>query len=384
MKIVVTDAYSTTNVGDAELVRLTLESVLQRFGVQPIVLATDPKSFDGFDGLFVAKPLSRFEWRRRSRLRRAAWLPREFVQIVALIVIPFVPVRLRASLASRVGRVSSTWLKALISADRVVGVGGGYLGDRYLRESILSAWSYRLATSLNIPVETMPISITSIDSWVLRRAILGARGVQWRAREEVTLELLRGIGVSAELVPDLAWLDTADPIDRPRNGLIIAPVGSAFYTAQGDLPRVWQAALEHVRALPPGGTVRLVPMHTWSSELGDGGDDAACRRLSELIRKERPDVTIDLREPGSYREVREAMSESAFAICERLHAALAALTTATPVAVVAYEPKHGGVLRLAGLDLLATAGAAARPITAEELSKAASDQYARVYDAVMT
>jgi polysaccharide pyruvyl transferase WcaK-like protein len=241
-------------------------------------------------------------------------------------------------------------------------VGGGYLGDKYLRESLLTLLFYRAAQALGLAVETMPISISSASGRLLRLAFrFAGRGVDWRSRESTTHRILQTLNLTSSQVPDLAWLDSLAPLPaRNRSGIVIAPVGSSFYVEDdGREPKLWPAIRELLRDLEPGEPIRFVAMHRWVPRLDDGRDDAACRTLLERVQSDRPDLDVRLEDPKSYEEVRALMNSSRFAICERLHAALAAITTDTPAVVIGYEPKHVGVLMAGGLEGMCSPDAAA-------------------------
>ncbi|WP_164515424.1 polysaccharide pyruvyl transferase family protein [Microbacterium sp. 10M-3C3] len=371
-------------MGDAELVRLTIDAAIVRFGATPTVLATHPSSFED-DADFVYKPLSREIWRSRSGLPKLRWLSQEASRLLFVAAVPFIPKRLRDRAVRAVLRRSkSPWLRALTSASIALAVGGGYLGDRYLRESLVSLLSYRYCIALGAQVETMPLSISSARHPLLRLALLSTKGVRWRARDATTQNILIRSRAQPELVPDLAWLDTGVQTHAEnREGICIAPVGSSFYADKGEPLRAWQAARHLIERLDPQSTVRLVPMHRWSAALGDGGDDLACDRLETSIREMRPDLRVIQVRPTRYSEVRDAMAASEFAVCERLHAALAAATSGTRALILGYEPKHLGVMTVAGLERLCGDLEGALSVEPEEIESKAKRQRALVEAAVL-
>ncbi|WP_457101797.1 polysaccharide pyruvyl transferase family protein [Microbacterium sp. P5_E9] len=390
MRVVVSDAYSTSNVGDGELVRLTVGSVAKRFSVSPVVLATDPDSFGELKGQpveYIFKPLSRQEWRTRGPIGRIAWLGRETIAIASILIVPKLPIGSRRRFVRGVQRlVVRPWLTAIAEADLLVGVGGGYIGDKYLRESLITLWCFRFATAIGVSVETMPLSVSSAESRVLQRALKNTRGVRWRSREERTHRTLRSLDLTSDLVPDLAWLNAGEliPTTEAREGVAVAPVGSSFYSDSGSTPHSWTLLEPIVAGLPTGSSVRLIPMHRWDPKLGDGEDDRACASLASLVSNVRPDLVVKIVTARTYEDVRRAMRESEYAICERLHAALAATTTATPVVILGYEPKHRGVMGLAGLEDLCNEDLTAiHSYSTDQLTLAGSSQRQCVEEAVM-
>lgn len=392
--IVVTDAYSPTNVGDSELVRLSVEVVRRRHQGQPVVvLAADPEAFETSgvwhrEVSFVGKPLNRLTWKALSGAGKWIWLTRQAAGLALIVALTYLPLgtRTRRRLAMAVARIpGDRSLTDLVAASRVVGVGGGYLGSRYVVTSAITLAQFRIARRLGADVETMPLSIASTDGKLDRLLRWWGRGVQWRARDETTLNILHAVGLDAALVPDLAWLDAE--LDRPdvqRSGVTVAPVGSAFYGALGGDPKAWPAVSAALEWLPDSEPVRLVAMHRWDPRLEDGRDDEACAALAKKIQAAYPDRTVEVLEARSYSDVRAAMMSSRVAIAERLHAALAALTTATPCQVISYEPKHAGVLRLADLEALTTMDAeqAEHAFGSERLDELGRGQAARVRAAV--
>ncbi len=362
MKVLVSDAYSPTNVGDGELVRLTIETVRGRFGVEPVVLCTDKQGFEqdeSFAGtLFAFKPLSRVRWRNSSGRERFSMLAKDTAGLGLALLASFIPLRKawRRSFLNRLGLIlRSDWLIQLASSDGVVGVGGGYLGDSYHRESLVTLTLYKCATSLGARVETMPLSISSARSRTLRFALrVFGRKVRWRSREDTTHGILSALDLNSERVPDLAWLNALRDHSsvRRETAITIAPVGSDFYGAKVTEPKVWQHIRDNISRLPAGSRVDLIAMHYWDDRLEDGRDDHECERVAALIRGENSELEVKVLELRSYEEVIKQMAGSKFAVCERLHAALAGLATGTQTKVIGYEPKHRGVLELAGLDSL--------------------------------
>lgn len=362
MKVVITDAYSPTNIGDGELVRLSINSVRSRFTVDPVVLCTDKDGFEsssGFAGAkFVYKPLSRVLWRRRRGMSRFVLLLRDASAIVIGLMVSSSPIdrRTKKSLLGRTAVLLNVpWLKEVSEADVVVGVGGGYLGDKYLRESLMTLAIFRIAFRIGAKVETMPVSISSASDSRLRFALRAfGQGVAWRSREKTTHNILVSMGLDSHCVPDLAWLNASTHYEEPKKfSLVLAPLGSDFYDqGVGTEPKIWRHVKAHIEGLRAGDRIGLIAMHYWDGLLQDGRDDEECKRLQHWILEHNPQVDVEILTMQSYPEVLQTMAAAEIAVCERLHAALAGLATGTPTKVVGYEPKHRGVLELAGLDAL--------------------------------
>lgn len=395
MKVVISDAYSPTNIGDGELVRLTIDSVRSRYTPEPIVMCTDRAGFEAdstFTGSkFIYKPLSRALWRELSGANKLSLLARDTLGIVIALVVVQLPVPsfMKPALLSRVAKLLHiAWLEEVVRADVLVGVGGGYIGDKYLRESLMTLALFRVAVGTGAKVETMPLSISSANRRLLKAALkIFGRSVAWRSREKTTQKILESLGLDSHCVPDLAWLNALRAVEpSTTSSLVIAPLGSAFYDGgTSKEPKVWPFVGPVIRQMPAGETVRLIAMHYWDERLEDGRDDRECHRLAELIRRENSSLRVEVLELKSYEEVLSVMTASRLAVCERLHAALAALAVGTPTKVVGYEPKHRGVLELAELHVLIDESVpyVREKISEELISTCGTGQAKLTHDAVM-
>lgn len=363
-RILLTDAYSTTNIGDAELVLRSIQAVSTRYRVSA-VLATDPQSFRShprFQGLglkFAASPTSRLGLTEPSRLRRMIFLARTTAASAVLIFSSILPVKptIRCSVARLFNPVVGLdWYTQLLSVDRVAAVGGGYLGDRYLRRTVVSLGYLWCSVRMGRMVETMPISISSADRLLTRIAIrkLGS-SIRWRSREDVTSRILSLCGVDYKYVPDLAWWNANEnemeyDVNPSKAELMVAPVGSSFYKFSDQSAVLMKEISAHVDRLSSQGRIvemHLVPMHSYSRFLGDGSDDKVCEDLASRCASLWPDMEIVIDWPVEYADVIGIASRASASVCERMHAALASMTQGTITTIIGYEPKHIGIVRTA-------------------------------------
>lgn len=384
------DAYSPSNLGDAELVSRTLQYCAERYGDDYVVLATDPEGFssdsDIFYGEFDYMPLSKVRLLQRpTRIGRTMWLVSELVTVLVGLAASSTPIRVqykRRILKFLGVLLRKAWLRAISEADHIIAVGGGYLGDAYWRRTITSCAIYATAANIGSSVETMPMSVSGADTRSVRFALryLG-RDVFWRAREPITASILRSVKLDVREVPDLAWLNaTRFPSSSggDRAGIAICPVGSQFYSTDNSaLEAEIFAALAN---LPAATSITMIPMHRYDEKLEDGMDDSRCEDIMDRIKKIYPTMTVKIRSISSYPELIEAMKLFELSFCERLHAALASVCAGTPAVVVGYEPKHGGVLKMANLDgfLGSRINQTWTPLTNEEILKRACAQRVRV------
>jgi polysaccharide pyruvyl transferase WcaK-like protein len=385
MTVVITDAYSLSNLGDAGLVEETIRTCVTVYGDDCTVFATDPAGFrasavGGGSVRFVFKPFSRLVWKSKGPAKKSAWLAGEGIALVLALIVVSIPglrerrVRRVATLARLTRR---RWLRHVAEASAVVGVGGGYLGDRYLRESIVTLSIFRIATSLDIETRTMPLSISSADSPALRSMLrVAGRNVAWASRDQNTVNILASVGLASTRVPDLAWAYASRVEGWPerRSGIAVAPVGSDFYDAASQGKLLKAVLDEHARGEPTE-AISLIAMHREHRALGDGGDDLRCVQLAGELRTAIPGVTVQVLHVLTYNEVVEVFARVRYLIAERLHAALAGAVSGTQMYVIAYEPKHRGVMEIAGLtELCLPVGSRSSDPTEVQIRTAALEQ----------
>lgn len=383
-RILLTDAYSTTNLGDGELVRRSLECV-RGHGSVAGVLATDPDSFrkDHPGVPLLLAPMSRVAVANKSLFARSYHRGRELGGLLALLIVGVVPLsaRKRRKLARSLDPfIKFGWYRQLSSVDKVVAVGGGYLGDKYSKRTLVSSFYYWSASRMGIAVETMPISISSLNRPFLEVALkIFGKDVKWRARESVTMEILERNGLHAELVPDLAWRNASPPkedgLPNPRGSrIVVAPVGSDFYTrTEADSDRILELlelAIGHAGA--GSADILFVAMHSSDNRLKDGRDDFVCNEIARSARIRWPDAQVEVAKFTSYTELVDYSRTAVIAVCERLHAGIACLSQGTPTIIRAYEPKHEGVLVAAGFP--ATRSGDALVVSGENLAAVAWNQ----------
>ena len=266
-RVVVTDAYSASNLGDLELVQATVDHVVCRAGGKVedlVVLAAEPHSFANRLGIAVKPKLfSREIYVASRRLARLTWLARWGVVILAYSLAP----RRGFCIADRLlSDDQRSTLETLKSCDMAVAVGGGYLGDRYLKESFLTMWTWWWLGRQHKPVETMPLSIEAQGQAMRLLLRLGSR-VQWRVRDQASLDVLRRSGLEGSLFPDLAFRSTRLERLETDNGsvaepaIVIVPVGSDYFERA-----VWEGQLASVvQALKGQGRPHITPRPAQSS-----------------------------------------------------------------------------------------------------------------------
>lgn len=256
----------------------------------------------------------------------------------------------------------------LSEADLVVSLGGGYLYSSTrgplglsLMNCLFHIW---LAQRLGKPTLLFPQSIGPmlwrIDRWLVRRVLRSVRAVL--TREHISTEYIASLRLPpATECPDMAFaLEPADvrPLEAaevgrgPRIGVTVlnwqfAIRGSMGIEVEDYLYRL-QMVLEHVRQRHPDLHVFVFPQVCVTSSFSANDDRPISQRLVDRIASFATLVsTSDLACPeelaGRYQQM------DAF-IGSRMHSAIFAICGGVPTIGLAYQPKTTGTWQLLGLE----------------------------------
>lgn len=350
--VIVSEAYSPSNLGDRELVFRTLDYVRTHYGQEAAcLLAVDS---DGFRQHLWPMPVQvrlfdRLEALGAARMRRAVVALRWSLRLLSMSFLALWGCRLAASpIADRWPGLSETG-RAYLRADRVVAVGGGYLGDQYVAESLLTLWTWWWLGRLGVPVETMPISIeirSRAMSLVFR---ILARRVRLRCRDTASCDIVRGAGLSCDYVPDLAFLNAGKYLPKQDASpdaefVAVALVGSDYLSPAESARLRQQLVVGLTSSVGVDVSVRVVSMHGPLGNSHVGGDEGESTALLELLAAQGIQDADHIR-AQTYAELCHALSGARFLIAARMHAGIAGLCAGVPVGLLAYEDKHAALYR---------------------------------------
>ena len=348
-KVLITDAYSASNLGDAELVLQTLKVVKRRGPTRAHVQAVDTASFAAIllDGETIGEKLfPRLDYLSASKRARMLVVAKWGIQAIfwtAVCLLPGEQNRRRVLMAA-----GTRTLKRMLEHESAVAVGGGYLGDQYWKDSLLTAFSWWLLIRSGIPVETMPLSVEFSAGWKGHLWAQLVKRVKFRARDRASVGVLQSLGLRAEELPDLAFYNagTRRPQSSPRVSLAIALVGRDYLTAEQveDLVYAVSAGCRSVGVFHVG----VISMHRSIQGTDVGCDDAASDRLRAGLDAEGIVATsISVR---NYRELCMEVQGYTAVVSARMHAGIAGLCADIPVGLLAYENKHTAMFADMGLS----------------------------------
>ena len=345
MTVLIVNAYSVRNRGDAAIVR-GLIATLRQLGARHIAIAPRGWRDDADEWLAlgadsVAPPLLSIHdvpgWARTKRL------------YLLLHVIG----RIARSLAARVvPPLADDSMRAYARATLVVSAGGAYLGGRKPGVNLVRGYNIAYGRVWGRPTIAAPMTINP-PSRVVRLLLSNLlRGVAIFARDHETIVRADALGLRATYAPDLVFRAARGRAPGHPSGVVAwAPRGyrpdQDAWAARDRLETSQLAAVSDLLRTDDGLRLEFVPQVD-VEEIDD--DRVTIARLHRLLRPEFDGRVSVLTPPASIDETIDAYARFDVVLTSRLHAALLALLGGTPSLVVGYEPKVSGVLATIGLD----------------------------------
>jgi colanic acid/amylovoran biosynthesis protein len=362
LRVLITNAYSARNRGDAGIILGMLES-----------LSRTELLGDAEFRISSADHVNDARWYPVPTVPSFASLRNGFSRIAAANQLYFLsvllPVSLLWALAWRLGRLDlpvpsrlRRLMREYAGADVVIAAGGGYLyTNSAIRGNIVllvNLYSFFVAVLLGKPVALYAQSIGPFaGSWqaALVRRVL-ARVLVVEVREEISQRLLDTWKLSTPVrrVADAAFLLAARPLDRVPN-----PVEMVGEPVVGMTVRRWfrdrerQATYEAtvssfvqwlLRAR--GGSVVFLPQVTFVE--GSDDDRVVARRIAEDVAPNERVLVVE--DELSAPEIKWLCSRTDVFVGTRMHSNIFALSSGVPAVAIAYQPKTTGIMADLGLE----------------------------------
>ena len=345
MTVLIVNAYSVRNRGDAAIVR-GLIATLRQLGTHRIAVAPRGWRHDADEWLAlgadsVVPPLLSIHdapgWARAQR-------PLLLVHVFG---------RIARSLAARVMPIlADDSMRAYARAAVVVSAGGAYLGGPKPGVNLVRGFNIAYGRVCGRPTIVAPMTINPPSPMVrlLLRNLL--RGVALFARDHETIVRARELGLSATYAPDLVFRAASGRAQHEPSGVMAwAPRGyrpdQDAWAERERLEASQLAGVIDVLRTDPGLRLEFVPQ---VDVEGIDDDRVTIARLRGQLPDELDGRVSVLTPPASIDETIDAYARYDVVLTSRLHAALLALLGGTPSLVVGYEPKVSGVLATLGLE----------------------------------
>ena len=358
MKVVIVNAYDRHNAGDAALLNALIGQTVAAFPEADLRYASlehpvhDP-TYDGIRNLGSVR-----RWVGEETVGRVVRIARKTaVLTLAAMPGPLLSWVVRRGLGARWSEPIGE-IRAVMDADVVVGLGGGYLngatslaGTLNVLFLLLPIW---LATRFRRPVVLAPQSYgpfgTALQVLLVRRCLNRVNRIV--VREDLSLAELITAGVRPDLVE--RGVDSAFVFGSPRSrssSSATSAVPQVGITARQWLRGPDQESYERSLAAfvdwledSEGAFVTLIPQVT--SHYQNDDDRLVSRRIASYCRSSPKVLDSEL----SHRELRDLYGNLDYLVGTRFHSVIFSLTVGTPALAIEYERKTSGIMKDLGLD----------------------------------
>lgn len=360
MNILITNAYSRHNGGDAGIIAAQLQQIQRVAPGSIVTIASMEAEEEPFEGAAVMRSFFYYAiYQNSSAIGRFV---NSIIVVVSTLVWAVIYRYAHRDVVEILPRHLRKLAHAYASTDRVITAGGGYLvgghGLRSLISIALHLHAIAMALILRKPVLLHAQSFgpfpNIIERWLVRLVL--NRDLTIFVREEISSSILRNIGITKAnlvLVPDAAFMLNRPEVEavqdiknklsqsgidtaKPLIGITVAnrfqsEVQGAYETAIADF--VLQLAKSDVSIL-------LIPQVTDPLHNDDDRlvQDRIVNRLGDYKN------IYDLRNQFSYQDLLSLYSMCVVLVGTRMHSVIFASLVCRPIIAISYEHKTQGVM----------------------------------------
>jgi len=361
VKILIVNGYVRENKGDAALMSVLCSELARVFPGSEIVISSQED--------IVACPT--FEGRRNVGsftdyvLGPGMGRPRRALRLLVTLCLWALSRggrRLIGALSAALSETLRVKLQAVVGADLVVSMGGGYLNAAGGIDGTLSLYLMLLpmmiAEGLTTCVVTAPQSVgpfsNGLQRWMVRRTLNRVELLE--LREDISTGIVRDLAITAPVAryPDMGFVfgggrapDVRDILELPDDRLLVGVTVRQWLApeAQARYERAMAATIDSLCARH-GVVAVLIPQVT--SSVGNDDDRIVNRRVYALLadRAQARMIDGDL----DHQQIKAVYGGLDVLIGTRFHSVIFALTSYVPAIAVAYEHKTTGIMRDLGLE----------------------------------
>lgn len=362
MNILVVNGYVRQNKGDAALMSVLCHELQKSFPKATVQISSqeDPKEYPAFESWQTVSSLNRYCFDPATG--KISHLFRLLLSTVAVTLLPSVPGRLRGRSLFLLPRALRPQFSALLEADLVVAMGGGYLnGNKSLMANAavyLMLAPLELAKRFGACAVCAPQSMGPFATRFQKRMVVRTLGKVDRilTRENKTTKLLLGLSehLSLSQSVDSCFLftakETADlraQLHEPAQKLLVGITVRHWLNPK--LQHTYEQAIaktiDHLTARQNAAVV-LIPQVT--SRLGGDDDRITAGRVYEMI-KHTSHVHL-LTKQYTHQQIKSLYNALDIIIGTRFHSVIFSLTSHVPALAIEYEHKTSGIMHDLGLD----------------------------------
>lgn len=360
--ILITNAYSAGNCGDAAIVLGMIESLrrTERFADADIIVSSSDPAGDA--EAYGVRVVESFQSVSRGVASSPVIARLWFVMLAVPLSLLWAGARRLLGIDLPVGRGLRRLLRTYAQADLVIAAGGGYLYTTSAARGHLvllaQVYAFVYGRILGKPVVLYAQSIGpfagGLQAWCVGRSLRLTTMVQVREAFSRDLVEAMNIGVPIRLVTDAAFLLEAKAPGRPdgrwvggSGGPVVGVTVRQWFRIGDDQHRYERVMGSFVRWVAEDLRMQVVflPQVT-ACRLADD-DRSVALRIADLAG--RPDAVLVLEDEFSASELKWLCGRMDYFVGTRMHSNIFAISTGVPTLAVAYQSKTEGIMGALGL-----------------------------------
>lgn len=359
MKILIVNAYTRANGGDAAILSVLIDQLKHNWPDADIVISSMEKpsiypDFETCKNIGSIRLYSAAE--DRPKLVR---LSHKAVVAVLETLWLHLPMNLKQKTIYFFPGMIVDELRTILAADLVVSLGGGYLnggkslaGNLNVRYILLPL---RIAEAVHKPVVFAPQSFgpfgTPYQTKLVQSVLQHAQLIM--VREDKSMNILRTIGINNNLLVRTVDSGFAFDSTSAKSSTRVKPMkvgitarswlsGSGQYGYELSLKTFIEYIIKHYDA-----EVYLIPQVT--SDMYNDDDRIVEKRIFDLLPESDRHVHL-FKNRLTHHELKQLYNELTFTVGTRFHSVIFSLTSYVPAIAIEYEHKTGGIMHDLELD----------------------------------
>ncbi len=363
MKILLLNVHSALNLGDEAIMFETIRALRSAFPDATITIAAnDPQSWRAYREACVVGSFASWVIDRRNNGWR--WRKSAVIAYAIALALALVGYRLFGKRLTFGAPKQRQLLAAYYEADLVLSCGGGNFYAHH-SPSIAFLWTVitvAFAFGLGKRVVFLPQSFGPVAGSLQRRVLrmLLHRATHVLVREEQSLAFVQSLHIAApiSLIPDLALglplhiehFESTLIQSRPAPRIGITVMDRSAQTPTFVAQKQYETALaETIIHLVQRYDASIFIFAQCYGPTTDQDDRLAAQRLAKRVQQSVPEIHL-LPPFADAAALKAAYAQMDCVIATRMHAAVFALSSNVPTALIAYQPKSIGLMSMFGQE----------------------------------
>lgn len=361
MKILITNAYSSKNKGDAGIIISMLRNLRDQTGFKKAEFSISSVDSIADADLYSAKVVPSFQSLKNSLSSNNYLACLVFIACLFPLTIVWAFFYKQFGKDIKIPPKLRELVQAYVEADIIIAAGGGYLytTSTFFGNIILfiNLFSFYFGILLGKPVYLYSQSIgpfaSQMQAWFIKKAIRKVRLIE--VREDLSRTLLASWGIQTPVYNtlDAAFLlpdeDCPEIFSEVKEEKMWVGITARKWFRDSDRQQAYEKILaefidwliDDLRAL-----VFFIPQVTY--EKGDDDDRMVARAIKKRVFAK--DSVCLIEEELTPQQIKRFCGKMNFFVGTRMHSNIYALSMFVPTLAIAYQPKTRGIMMQLNLD----------------------------------